>query len=202
MNKKQFYLNTNFMWQLIFSFLTFLNIWQFIYPFLIRFEIKCNVLKIKGGVSVKFFNKIKLEFKFRVKNGYIYIYFNKKEIKEKIDKKNINIVFILNLIKQIYFRHQLLNCNLISNFGFVLNSMVTASVSGIIDVVSKGVLSKVKNNKKSAHIFVEVNPKYNEDIFNLRLVYEIRMSVVDIIYTFVCTIIATIAHNIREKKKA
>ena len=187
------------MWRLIFSFLTFLNIWQFIYPFLIKFEIKCNVLKLKGGISVKFFNKIKLEFKFRVKNGYIYIYFNNKERKEKIDKKNININFVLNLINQLYFRHQLLNCNLISNFGFVLDSMKTATTCGFIDVMSKCVLAKVKNNKKSAHIFVEVNPKYNEDIFNLKLNYEMRMSAVDIIYTLVFTIIRTIQNKIKGK---
>ena len=187
------------MWSLIFLFLTFLNIWQFVYPFLIKFEIKLNALKLKGGISVKFFNKIKLVFKFRVKNGYIYIYFNNKERKEKIDKKNINIVFISNLINQLYFRHQLLNCNLTSNFGFVLDSMITATTCGFIDVVSKCVLSKVKNNKKSAHILVNVNPKYNEDIFNLRFEYEMRMSVVDIIYTFVCTIIETIKHKIKRK---
>ena len=187
------------MWHLIFSFLTFLNIWQFVYPFLIRVEIKLNALKLKGGLSVKFFNKIKFEFKFRVKNGYIYIYFNNKERKEKIDKKNINILFISNLIKQLYFRHQLLNCNLISNFGFMLDSMVTATTCGVIDVVSKGLLSKVKNNKKTANIFVEVNPKYNEDIFNFRFVYEMRMSVVDIIYTLVSTIIKTIQNKIKGK---
>ena len=93
----------------------------------------------------------------------------------------------------------MLNCNLTSNFGFVLDSMVTATTCGFVDVMSKCVLSKLKNNKKSAHIFVEVNPKYNEDIFNLRLNYEMRMSVVDIIYTFVFTIIRTIQNKIKGK---
>ena len=189
------------MWRLIFSFLTFLNIWQFIYPFLIKFEVKFNALKLKGGISIKFFNKIKLEFKFRVKNGYLYIYFNNKERKEKLDKKNINIVFIFNLINQLYFRHQLLNCNLISNFGFVLDSMITATTCGLIDVFSKGVFAKVKNNKKTAHIFVEVNPKYNEDIFNIRIIYEMRMSVIDILYTIAFTIIRTIQNKFRDKVK-
>ncbi len=187
------------MWRLIFLFLTFLNIWQFVYPFLIRFEIKLNLLKLKGGISVKFFNKIKLEFKFRVKNGYIYIYFNNKERKEKIDKKNINIVFISHLTKQLYFRHQLLNCDIVSNFGFMLDSMVTATTCGFIDVLSKCVLCKVKNNKKLAHIFIEVNPKYNDDVFNVRFSYEIRMSVFDIIYTIVMTIIETIKVKIKGK---
>ena len=190
------------MWHLIFSFLTFLNIWQFIYPFLIKFEIKCNILRLKGQLNIIFFNKIKLDFKFRVKNGYIYIYFKNKEIKEKISNKNINIIFILNLIKQIYFRNQLLNCNLTSNFGFILDSMVTATTCGYIDVISKCVLAKVKNNKKSAHIFVDVKPKYNEDIFNIRLVYEMRMSVVDILYTLIYTGVKTIQNKIRKKIKA
>lgn len=187
------------MWRLIFSFLTFFNIWQFIYPFLIHFEIRCNILRLKGSVFIKFFNKIKLEIKFRIKNGYVYIYYKNKERKEKISNKNINIVFILNLVKQVYFRHQLLEANVISNFGYVHNSMITASVSGGIDVVSKCIMSKLKNNKKSAHIFVSVNPKYNEDIFNIKFVYIMRMSAVDIIYTLVLTIIKTLARKLELK---
>jgi hypothetical protein len=189
------------MWRLIFSFLTFLNIWQFIYPFLIKFEIKCNILKLKGVFLIKLFNKIKFEFKFRIKNGYIYIYFKNKEIKEKISKQNVNVIFIFNLIKQIYFRHQLLNCNLISNFGYSLNSCVSATVCGYIDVFSKCIFSKIKNNKKSAHIFVCVQPKYNEDIFNFRFVYEIRMSFFDILYTFIYAIFKTISRKLNKKKE-
>ena len=177
------------MWRLIFSFLTFLNIMQFIYPFLIKFEIKCNILKFKGGISIKFFNKIKFEIKFRVKNGYVYIYFNNKERKEKISKKNINIMFVLNLVKQLYFRQQWLDFIVTSNFGFVLDSCITATTCGAIDVVSNSILGKVKNNKKSAHIFVNIEPKYNEDIFNIKIENTTRISIFDIIYTLIITII-------------
>ena len=152
-----------------------------------------------GNEVLKIFNKIKLDFKFRIKHGYIYIYFKNKEIKEKISDKNINIIFVLNLIKQIYFRHQLLNCNLISNFGFILDSRVTATICGYIDVISKCVLAKVKNNKKLAHIFVDVKPRYNEDIFNFRVVYEMRMSVVDIFYTLIFTSIKTMIRKFNKK---
>jgi len=180
---------------LIFTFLTFLNIWQFIYPFLIKFDVKFNILKLKGYVAMKLLKFINLEFKFRIKNGYIYIYFKNKEIKEKISNKNINLVFITNLIKQVYFRHQLLNFNLRSDFGFVLDSMVTAVGCGYIDVLTKCVIGKLKNNKKSAHILIDINPKYNEDIFNFRLVYQMRMSAVDIIYTLIYTFVKTIVRK-------
>ena len=89
---------------------------------------------------------------------------------------------------------------IISNFGYVLNSMTTATISGIIDVLSKSVAGKIKNNKKSSHIFIEVNPKYNEDIFNFRLDYEMRMSVVDILYTLFLTIINFVCYKISVSK--
>lgn len=173
------------MWYLIFLFIIFLIIFILIYPFLLKFEIKLNVLKLKGLLIIKLFNKIKFEIKFRIKNGYIYLYFNNKEIKEKISNKNVNIKFVLNLIKQMYFRQQYISLGIFSNFGYVLDSCVTATGSGFIDVISKCVFSKIKNNKKSAHIFVEVEPKYNEDIFNLRLINETKMSLFDGIYAFI-----------------
>ncbi|MBQ8615618.1 MAG: hypothetical protein IJ415_03530 [Clostridia bacterium] len=81
----------------------------------------------------------------------------------------------------------------------MLDSMVTATTCGYIDVLSKCVLAKVKNNKKSAHIFVDVNPKYNEDIFNIRLIYEMRMSVVDILYTLIYTGVKTLSRKLNKK---
>ena len=53
----------------------------------------------------------------------------------------------------------------------------------------KGIIAKLKATA------VQIN----EDIFNLRLNYEMRMSVVDIIYTFVFTIIETIKEKIKRK---
>lgn len=156
-----------------------------IYPFLIKLDLRMNILRLKGSVKITIFNKLSFQIKFRIKNGYIYIYFNKKERKEQITNKNINLVFTGNLIGQFYYRQQVLNINFNSNFGYNLDSCITATGTGYIDVFSKCILSKIKNNKKSSHIFISNQPKYNEDICNMRMVYEIRMSVVDIIYAFV-----------------
>lgn len=175
------------MWYLIFLFILLILILIIIYPFLIKLEIKLNVLKLKGIFILKILKKIKLEIKFRIKNGYIYIYFNKKERKEKISNKNVKIKFFINFTKQLYFRQQYVNLGLISNFGYVLNSCTTAVTSGVIDVVTKCIFSKIKNNKKSAHIFVEVEPKYNEDIFNIKLINDVKMSVFDVLYALFCT---------------
>ena len=65
---------------------------------------------------------------------------------------------------------------------------LTAVVCGYIDVVGKSLLSKLKNNKKSSHIFIDIEPQYNQDIFNVRLMNTIRMSVFDILYSLVYTL--------------
>lgn len=186
------------MWHLIFLFITFWVIWNVVYPFIIKFDIKINILKLKGVFKIKIFNKFNFEFKFRIKHGYIYLYFKNKEIKEKLTDKNFNVVFVLNLTKQLYFRHQLLNLSINSNFGFVLNSCATATCCGLIDVATKGIVSKIKNNKKTAHIFVEINPKYNEDIFNYRLYYEMKIAVIDIMYSLAFTMIRTIQFKLKK----
>lgn len=175
------------MWYLIFLFSTIMNILSFIYPFLVKLDLSINILRLKGKIKITIFNKIKLEFKFRVKNNYVYIYFKKKEFKEKISASNKNVIFIFTLINQLYFRQQYLDLGLTSNFGYINNSCITAVSSGYIDVLTKCVFAKIKNNKKSAHIFVNIEPKYNEDVFNVRITNTFRISVLDIFYVLFYT---------------
>ena len=91
-------------------------------------------------------------------------------------------------MNQLYFREQFLLFHFRTNFGFILDSNVTAVVCGYIDVIVKSLLSKLKNNKKSSHIFIDIEPQYNQDIFNVRLENTIRMSVFDILYSLVYTL--------------
>ncbi len=175
------------MWNLIFLFLSIINLFPLIYPFLIKFDVKFNILKLKGSIVIKIFNKIKIEFKVRIKHGYIYINHKAKERKEKISNKNKKLMFVLSLINQLYFREQFLTFDFISNFGYNLDARITAVACGYIDVVIKSVLTKLKNNKKSSHIFVSVEPQYNKDIFNLRVTNTIRVSIFDIVYSLIYT---------------
>ena len=175
------------MWHLLFLFSTIMNILSFIYPFLVKFDVRFNILKLKGVVRIVLFNKINIEFKIRIKNGYIYINHKAKNRKEKISKKNVNVVFFLTLINQMYFREQFLTLDVISNFGYKNDACTTAVTCGYIDTLSKSILAKLKNNKKNSHIFVSVEPQYNQDIFNVRLTNTIRVSIVDIAYALIYT---------------
>ena len=172
-----------------------------VFPVLIQFEVKCNILKLKGSFSIKIFKWFKFEFKFRVKNGYAYVYYKNKERKEKISRKNLSLVFIYILINQVYFRQQVLNFNFISNFGYVNDSMITATICGYVDVITKSLLARLKNNKKNAHILIDVNPKYNEDVFNVRLNTSTRLSVFDVIYSILYTAFYFARYNLAKKLK-
>ena len=165
-------------------FAIFLLIFIIMFPFFIQFEIKINIIKLKGIIKFILFKKIKIEIKYRIKHGFLYIYYKNKEKKEQISKTNVNLIFVYNMIKETYFRQQLVNLSFHSNFGYVNNSCVSAVGSGYIDVIIKSILSKIKNNKKKSHIFIDVNPKYNEDIFSVKICSSVSMSVFDLIYAF------------------
>ncbi len=185
------------MWHLLFLLLLIVIV-IVVYPWFIRVDVKVNVLKLKAVVHIIFFNKIVFEYKVRIKNGYVYINHKNKQRKEKLSAKNINLIFFLNLINQMYFRQQVITLGLSSNFGYIFDANITAVGCGYIDVVTKCVFSKIKNNKKSAHIFVDVEPKYNEDICNVKVINESRMSIFDAIYS---VIIAWIYTKDRPKKE-
>lgn len=176
---------------LIFLFVCLLILMLIVFPFLISYEVKFNLLRLKGVFTLILFGKIKLQYKVRIKNGYIYIYHNRKEKRYKLTDKTFNVVFFVNLIKQIYFRHQLCFFDLFSNFGYMNDACVSAVCVGYIDVIGKCVLSKVKNNKKSAHIFINVDAKYNQDICSLRVKSSVRVSVWDMLFSLVYTLLNT-----------
>lgn len=173
------------MWNLIFLFTLIMVILILLYPFLVKLDIRFNILRLKGAFTITLFGKIKIEYKLRIKNGYIYINHKNKIRKEKITNNNFNVIFFMNLIGQIYFREQFISLDMKSNFGYVNDSCVTAVGCGYIDVIAKCILGKIKNNKKSSHIFVNNEPRYNEDIFNVRLINVVRISIADIVYALI-----------------
>lgn len=177
------------MWYLIFLFVMFLLGVFALYPFLICYEVKFNLLKLKGAFNLILFGKIKIQYKLRIKNGYIYVYHNKKESRYKLTDKSFNVIFFINLIKQLYFRHQLKSFDFLSNFGYLNDARVSAVATGYIQWFALMVLSKIKNNKKSAHIFVNIEPKYNQDVCSLRIKSGVYISLFDILYSLAYTAI-------------
>ena len=165
-------------------FLCLLLIFLFL-SFNTRVCIELNALKIASEISVKilWFNVLKLKIK--VKGKFIYI--NKIGIiyKEKLTTNNADIVFGYNFVIQMYFRIKLNEIFEAGQYGIKDDAFSTSLLCSFVDLVFKGILGKIKNNKKPAHIFITNSAIYNEDCLNLKFEFDFNVSIIDIIYSFV-----------------
>ena len=167
-------------WQLILLIIIFL----LIIPIPIKFRLNFNILRLSGEVFIKvFFIKYKVRVRFR--GGYVYIIKNSKARREKLSSKNYNVVFITQFARQLYFRLILQSLRFVSEEGYYNNAMITAIGSSVIDIISKCLYARILHNKKSAHIFIQNEAKYNQDCLNIKVESEIRISLFDLIYSLV-----------------
>ena len=154
-------------------------------PIKFKTIINFNLLKQFTEVNIKIFRLNIVKFRVKIKNNYIYL--TKKAItyKQKFSTKNIEVVFVLKLIQELYYRIQLQEFEEIGEFGISDNAVATALFASSFDICLKGILTKIKNNKKFSHILITNNPKYNDDCVSIKLNSEVRINIFDIIYSFV-----------------
>lgn len=171
-------------WQIILLIIIFL----LIIPIPVKFKLIFNILRLSGELQINIIKFINYKVRVRFRGAYIYITSNKKTRREKFTSKNFNIAFVIQLIRQLYFRVVLQSLNFISDVGYYNDAMVTAVGSGLLDIISKCVYAKILHNKKSAHIFILNEAKYNRDCLNVKIEGQIKISLFDVIYSLINTL--------------
>ncbi|MBQ8522638.1 MAG: hypothetical protein IJ458_03115 [Clostridia bacterium] len=171
-------------WQIVLLIVIFL----LIIPIPIKFNLKLNVLNLSGAVQIILFRFINFKLRVRFRGAYIYITRNNKTRREKLTSKNFNVAFVIQFVRQIYFRLILQTLNFASDVGYYNDAMVTATSSSLIDIASKCLHARILHNKKSAHIFISNETKYNQDCLNLKIGGQINICIFDIIYSIINTI--------------
>ena len=161
-----------------------------IVPIPIKVQVSFNVLKISGEVVIKLFKFFEYKVRVRFRGKYIYVTHKSKTKREKFTSKNFNVALMIEMIKNIYFRLVLTKLYFSSEAGYYNNAMTTAVGSSVIDIISKDVCCRILNNKKSAHIFVGNEPKYNEDCLNFKIEGDVKISIFDILYSFVNSLLS------------
>lgn len=154
-------------------------------PISLNIELYFDILRLRGEIKLKVAFFYVLKTKVYVKNGYIIIETKKHTHKEKLSIQNPNIQFASHLMKSLYFRQQLIHLKIHSNLGFSNDAFITAIMASFNDILLKCLLAKIKNNKKSAHIFIQTLPNYNEDKLYYFFESTITMSLFDIIFALV-----------------
>ncbi len=172
---------------MIWQFLLLILVLLLIIPIPIKLKITFNILRLKGEVEGKIF-WFKIKLKFRLRGQYVYITTKKGTKREKITNNNYNLAFVIEIFKQIYYRTHLTQLNFITDIGYYNNALITALSSSIVDILAKCISAKILHNKKSAHIYINNEPKYNEDRCKAHVEIRCFISLFDIIYSFVNTV--------------
>lgn len=161
-----------------------------IVPIPIKVSVSFNILKLSGEVSIKLIKFLGYKIRVRFRGKYIYITHKSKTRREKFTNKNFNLALLMEVIKNVYLRLVLTKIYFASQTGYYNNAMVTAITSSLIDIVSKDVCCRILNNKKSAHIFVGNEPKYNEDCFSVKIEGDVKISIFDFLYSFINSLLS------------
>lgn len=171
-------------WQIILLIIIFL----LIIPIPIKFKVVFNILRLSGAVEIAIFKLFKFKLRVRFRGAYVYITQNNKTRREKLTAKNFNIVFVVQIIRQLYFRTILRDLKFVGDVGYYNDAMVTAMASSAIDIVAKCLSARILHNKKSAHIFISNDTKYNQDCLNLKVEGKVNISIFDVIYSIINTL--------------
>lgn len=168
-------------WYLIFVFIAII----LSYPITINMVCKINALNLVSEIYLGVFKFKVIKYRVKVKGQFVYI--TKKGItyKEKFTPKNVDVDFVFKLLKELYYRINLITLEEYSEVGYRLDASKTALSASYLDIILKSVLTKVKNNKKLSHIFIFNSAKYNEDCLNLKLKSKISVNLFDLIYSLI-----------------
>ena len=168
-------------WKIILLIIVFL----LIIPIPIKIKLGFNVLRLSGAVNIKILKFIKYNVRVRFRGAYVYVTSKKQTRREKLTSTNYNVAYIMQLMRQLYFRVVLNSLIFVSEEGYYNNAMITAIGSGMIDIITKCLKGRILHNKKSAHIFIQNQPKYNQDCLNLKFECEVKISLFDVIYSII-----------------
>ena len=113
----------------------------------------------------------------------MYITRKNKTSREKLTANNYNVAYVVQLVRQLYFRLELDFFSVLSQEGYYNDAMITALAGGTIGIINQCIKARILHNKKSAHIFVKNEAKYNQDCLNLKLECRAKISVFDILYS-------------------
>ncbi len=171
-------------WQIILLIIVFL----LIIPIPIKFKVIFNILRLSGAVEIAICKFINFKIRVRFRGAYVYITKNNKTRREKLTAKNFNIAFVVQFVRQLYFRTILDDLKFVGDVGYYNDAMVTAMASSLIDITSKCLGARILHNKKSAHIFISNDTKYNQDCLNLKIEGKMNISIFDIIYSVINTL--------------
>lgn len=175
-------------------FIPFSIILTMFIPIKLRAKISFNLLEMCGAVGIFLFG-------IKVTHQMIWIKSNKiitkkeKAINTKeLDFQGKEILFIKILIKQLVNKTKLKKIELFYNLG-IDDAFLSSMIAGYINFILVTFFTKIKNSKPTASLELNDTISYNRKIIQFVFNSFITISLFDIVYSLVRTVILTRKHT-------
>jgi len=166
----------------------------FLLPIFVKVKATYNLIDNVGGAGFFIFGLKIVSLKFSLNAFGIKIYKDDEIKKEKFDFESEEAVFMGNFLKQIKQKIHLKLLQIYYNIG-LNDAFQTAMVCGYINLVIMIFFTRIKSIKPTASLFLGDNPSFNQSVFQFVFSLKISISLVDIVYSFLNSVILTLREN-------
>ena len=150
-----------------------------------------------GAISIKlwcFWIK-KIKFVFKGKKIYILEKHNNSEIEIELDEPQLRFLQFFN--DEVKDKVKIRSVNAFMRVG-VDNPFYSALMSSLTQDIILGIFAKIKNKMQLAHFNLKAYTSYNEFNFILALNGRLSLSILDVVYSFVLSILRTKSNKKRK----
>ena len=147
-----------------------------------------NVLDMTGAVGVFLYGKKVEQERFKVTKGKVITLIDEAGEEKEFDKDKM--IFTKMLVGEIKDKTRLQELFVVYNLG-LNDSFTTAMVAGYINVIFYTIFSSIKNYKPTASLGVCENIAYNKEVCVFSLTLKISISLFDVVYSLLHSLILT-----------
>lgn len=175
----------------LYYLIPFFIILIFISPILFKLRFSYNVIDNFGAVGIFLFGIKIFSFKFDINLKGIKLYTDKGIEEVGYNIKNQEAVLMEMFIKEIKDKTRLKMLQIHYNIG-VGDAFQTAMICGVINAIILILFTRIKAVKPTASLFLGDNPAFNESTFQFAGSLKISISLIDIVYSFLNSVILTL----------
>ena len=171
-------------------FIPFFLILLLFLPIKLKLKFSCNLLKLNGAFGIFLFNKKIMHQQFWLKERKIVLKDENKTDIVEIEFDSKEIIFADVFTKQIKDKTKLKELYLFYNLG-LNDAFISSMFAGIINLASLIFFTNLKNTKPTASLCVYDTVSYNRLVLEFAVKTVMTISLIDIAYSFVISLIIT-----------
>ncbi len=171
-------------------FIPFFLILLLFLPIKLKLKFSCNLLKLNGAFGIFLFNKKIMHQQFWLKKRKIVLKDENKTDIVEIEFDSKEVIFADVFTKQIKDKTKLKEFYLFYNLG-LNDAFISSMFAGIINLASLIFFTNLKNTKPTASLCVYDTVSYNRLVLEFAVKTVMTISLIDIAYSFVISLIIT-----------